>query len=125
MTDNSIEGLLRNLKKTLEVHSSEKIDDVKEPFVKSYKDESVFVLKKSFESNSANSCDKNDPLREKVISVLEVEVSRFVKEFCSSDDGMSYIKKLISLSIENQDDFLKNSLKEEITNKIQEALTTK
>lgn len=122
MTDDSIEGLLRNLKKTLDVHSPEKIETPIETSIKSLKDDSVFVLKKSFESNAE---DKTDLLRERVVSFLEIEVSRFVQEFCSSDVGMTYIKKLISLSIENQNDFLKNNLKEEITKKIQEILISK
>ncbi|WP_342262181.1 hypothetical protein [Alphaproteobacteria bacterium endosymbiont of Tiliacea citrago] len=137
--DDSIEGLLKNLKKTLDVDSkdkgfNEKDGDTnssnvkKEPqrdsFVKNdvSNNEMVFVLKKKGEKAKQK---EEDLLKKNVISHVESEVVRFVVSFCSSEEGISYIKSLISLSLESKDDLIKKTVKEEISKKIQEVLSSK
>lgn len=132
MTDDSIEGLLKNLKQTLDMNSnSSKISSSEVVVPKKNFDnfnpntndssDSVFILRKK--ENKKNS-DKN-LLKENILCFLEKEVRKFVLDFCSSDDGINYIKLLIAKLLESQEDFIKQMLKDEISNKIQEVLSAK
>lgn len=124
MADDSIEGLLKNLKRTLDSDSREKAPErnVVESLVRDNShDESIFVLRKK----AKRDFDHKNLLKESVLTQVENEVTRFVVDFCSSDDGISYIKLLIAKAIEGHEEFLKRSLKDEISKKIQEVLAAK
>lgn len=126
MADESIEGLLKNLKKTLDSDG----DSPKNGQKKTQKDvntvpnmsaeeNSVFVLK------TEKRVRDKDLLKENVISKVECEVTRFIVDFCSSDEGMGYIKGLIAKVLDEQQDYLRALLRDEVAKQIQDILASK
>lgn len=126
MADDSIEGLLKNLKKTLDSdgdsskNGQKKTKDVNIVSDVAVADEnSVFVLR------TERRVRDKDLLKENVISKVECEVTRFVVDYCTSDEGMGYIKSLIGKVLDEQQDYLRAILKDEVAKQIQDILASK
>lgn len=124
--DDSIEGLLQNLKKTLEVDGARPKEpqveerDEKRPVQSPVENSSVFMLTKSFESIEGVGLDL---VKKRVLSFLESEIKDFVQKFCSSEVGMEFIKGFIAKSLSDKESEIMNQVRENVNKKIEEALS--